>query len=150
MSKRFWSADEACLLLGCSAENLRRLVRRGEVPAERAGRTYVFDATAIEIARSLVTGKRRRRENYVQLVDFDPVLYLDPRETAVLLALTERQVWRLITDGHLQGHRWKGLVLVERSQAVALQEARIARQRVVAARGRRPGQDAEAANQEKH
>ncbi len=120
MSKRFYSADDAALLLGCSAENLRRLVRKGDIPAERVGRTYVFDDEAVEIARGLVTTTRQRRHHYPELQGANTDDYLSVREVATLLALTERQVWRLIKETALQGWRWKNVVLVEKRQAEAL------------------------------
>ena len=139
MDKTFYSANDIAELLGCSAENIRRLAKRGDIPHERVGTTYIFAIDAVEIARSLVTTTKQRRHPYPLLVGANTDDYLSIREVATLLGLTERQVWRLIKETALAGWRWKNVVLVEKSQAEALQKARGTSGRPVRSTGARVG-----------
>lgn len=50
--------DEAARLLGCSAANVRDLIRRGKLPAHRAGRGYVLPARAVVERAERKAGRR--------------------------------------------------------------------------------------------
>lgn len=60
MDQRFLTPDEVASLLRVSSEAVRRLLRRGEIPAIRVGRAWRIDAEAFQrwLRRGLARGRR--------------------------------------------------------------------------------------------
>ena len=60
MTTRLISVAEATAILGCDPTWVRRLIRRGDLPAQRIGRVWLLRETPVRAYRPRPSGRPRR------------------------------------------------------------------------------------------
>lgn len=113
------TTKELAAAIGVTTPLITKWASEGKLPHKRLGPMLVFDASAVEIARSLLT--RPRRVDIFREVDSGAPLDLQELEEAgQQVGKSGRTVRRLVESGDLQGWRRNGRSLVSLIELRAL------------------------------
>lgn len=113
------TTKELAAAIGVTTPLITKWAAEGKLPHKRLGPMLVFDASAVEIARALIT-RPRRGDIFREADSGAPLDLVELDEAGQQVGKSGRTVRRLVESGDLQGWRRNGRSLVSLIELRAL------------------------------
>lgn len=113
------TTKELAAAIGVTTPLITKWASEGKLPHKRLGPMLVFDASAVEIARSLIT-RPRRLDIFREADSGAPLDLLELDDAGQHVGKSGRTIRRLVESGELQGWRRAGRSLVSLIELRAL------------------------------